>query len=381
MKLGSLFSGVGLLDLGLERAGMTTIWQCEYDKHASKLLAEKWNVPNYGDITKVDWSQVERPDVLAGGFPCQPFSNAGLRKGGDDERYLWPEYFRAICELRPGVVIVENVAALLGSPEWGTVLGNLAEAGYDAKWACIRASDVGAPHRRERIFLVARNTRLDARCAEQRQQYETESSGTREPSEGSLAYASSESARRDTRAALSTQARRQDATSEPDSHGFGDGSFSTADPEGIQDRQPHEHQRESEPEYLDAAWRSDTGATDYAKSSPWSLSHRDGEVASNTESQGRCWPAGSRERGISGSRDSETQWGNYEPAIRRWERITRAAPRPTDDKGRLSVRFVEWMMGAPEGYTDSMSRTQALKGLGNGVVVQVAQEVGRWALK
>ena len=130
MKLGSLFSGIGLFDLGLENVGFETIWQVEIDKHARQVLEHHWpNVPKYEDIRAIDWSEVEKPDALAGGFPCQPFSSAGKRKGQADERYLWPEFYRAIRSLRPRIVIVENVSALLGSPEWGTVLGDLAEAG------------------------------------------------------------------------------------------------------------------------------------------------------------------------------------------------------------------------------------------------------------
>ncbi len=155
VTLGSLFTGAGLLDLGLERVGFKTIWQVEKDKRMWPVLQKHFGVPIYRDVTKVDWSSVERPDALAGGFPCQPFSSAGLKKGQADERWLWPAFDVAIRALRPRLVIVENVAKLLGAPEWGIVLGDLAAAGYDAEWRVLRARDFGAPHRRERVFIVA----------------------------------------------------------------------------------------------------------------------------------------------------------------------------------------------------------------------------------
>jgi hypothetical protein len=90
LTVGSLFSGIGGFDLGLERAGMQVIWQSEIDEFASRVLKKHWpDVPNLGDITKVDWSEVERPDVICGGYPCQPFSQAGKRGGENDARHLW----------------------------------------------------------------------------------------------------------------------------------------------------------------------------------------------------------------------------------------------------------------------------------------------------
>ena len=328
VKLGSLFSGIGLLDLGLENVGFETVFQVEWNKHATALLETRWpTIPHYADITQVDWSTVPSVDALAGGFPCQPFSSAGLRKGASDERWMWPEYLRAICGLRPRMVIVENVAALLGSPEWGTILGDLAEAGYDAKWRVLRASDVGAPHRRERIFLVAYVDR------ERRQRWD-EKTGNLDGHMGTCAYAER------------TRLQRQSESSV---------------------------ERPSKPAEVD-----------------WEAIAHSGSTGSWGEKYQRGQPGGS-------------YWGSYEPAVRRWERVTRPVPNPTDERGRLSVGFVEWMMGAPAdwiGYRpcgnhqnrpkpgcptcrmerQGTSRTQALKGLGNGVVAQVAEEIGRWAL-
>ena len=155
LTVGSLFSGIGGLDLGLERAGMKVIWQSELDPYASRVLAKHWpDVPNLGDITKVDWSAVERPDLICGGFPCQPWSVAGRRLGKEDERWLWPEFAGCVRHVRPDYVLVENVPGLLVGG-LGDVLGGLAEMGFDADWACLPAAAVGAPHLRWRVFVLA----------------------------------------------------------------------------------------------------------------------------------------------------------------------------------------------------------------------------------
>jgi DNA (cytosine-5)-methyltransferase 1 len=155
LTVGSLFSGIGGFDLGLERAGMKVIWQSEIDTFASRVLKKHWpDVPNLGDITKVDWSKVERPDVICGGYPCQPFSTAGKRGGANDARHLWPAMHNAIRVLRPRYALMENVRGHL-SLGFGRVLGDLAEVGYDAEWQVIPAAAVGAPHKRDRVFIVA----------------------------------------------------------------------------------------------------------------------------------------------------------------------------------------------------------------------------------
>ena len=155
LTVGSLFSGIGGLDLGLERAGMKVIWQSEIDPYACKVLKKHWpEVPNHGDIKQIDWRTVEPVDVICGGYPCQPFSLAGQRKGTDDPRHLWPWVRTAISELRPRYAVLENVRGHLsmGGTE---VIGALAKIGYDAEWRVVSAAGMGAPHRRERIIIVA----------------------------------------------------------------------------------------------------------------------------------------------------------------------------------------------------------------------------------
>lgn len=155
LTVGSLFSGIGGIDLGLERAGHKVIWQSEIDPYACRVLQKHWpKVTNYGDIKKIDWATVERPDIICGGYPCQPFSTAGKRRGADDPRHLWPWVRQAISELRPRYAMLENVRGHL-SMGATTVIGELAQIGYDAEWRIISAAGVGAPHRRDRIIIVA----------------------------------------------------------------------------------------------------------------------------------------------------------------------------------------------------------------------------------
>lgn len=181
MKIGSLFSGYGGLDLAAEKLFDASVsWFVEWDKAPSKVLAHHYpGVPNYSDVSLVDWTQVEPVDILTGGFPCQDLSLAGKRAGLKEgtRSGLWLEFAKAIEILKPKYVLIENVRGLLSAkansdveycadcmgnkPDeptmraLGTVLASLAELGYSVEWTSLRASDVGAPHRRERIFILA----------------------------------------------------------------------------------------------------------------------------------------------------------------------------------------------------------------------------------
>jgi DNA (cytosine-5)-methyltransferase 1 len=178
MKVGSLCTGYGGLDLAVEAYfNAEMVWCAENDKYASKVIEARFNKPNLNDIKTINWDEVEPIDILTAGYPCQPFSHAGQRKGTDDERHLWPYIIKAISKLRPKYVILENVRGHL-SLGFKEVLGDLAQNGYDAKWRIIRASDVGAPHQRARLFIIA-YTNSDA-CQESRRanrEIPTESTG------------------------------------------------------------------------------------------------------------------------------------------------------------------------------------------------------------
>jgi len=162
--VGSLFAGIGGFELGLERTGgFETKWQCEIDPFCQKVLAKHWpNVTRFADIKEMN--EVPYVDVICGGFPCQPVSCAGKRKGSEDKRWLWPEFYRIVCEVRPEWVLVENVPGLLSAKDadgikgrlFAGILRDLAASGYDAEWNIVSATSVGAPHLRRRVFIIGR---------------------------------------------------------------------------------------------------------------------------------------------------------------------------------------------------------------------------------
>jgi DNA (cytosine-5)-methyltransferase 1 len=155
MSFGSLFSGIGLLDLGLERAGLgAPAWQVEIDPWCREVLARHWpNAERFDDVRTFTPPATSVP-VVVGGFPCQPYSVAGKRAGNADTRALWPCFARVVEQARPAVVIAENVPGLRRTALRG-VLADLAALGFDSEWTCFRASDLGAPHQRARIWIVA----------------------------------------------------------------------------------------------------------------------------------------------------------------------------------------------------------------------------------
>ena len=161
MRVLSLFSGGGLGDFGLELAGMEIVGQVEIDDYCQKILKLRWpDVPKWRDIKSVTGKEIiERVgtvDLISGGFPCQDISSAGKGRGiiAESRSGLWKEYFRLILEIRPRFIFVENVSMLLARGI-GIVLGDLASIGYDAEWDCFSAAIFGAPHRRDRVWVVA----------------------------------------------------------------------------------------------------------------------------------------------------------------------------------------------------------------------------------
>lgn len=160
MKVGSLFSGIGGLDLGLEQAGMKTVWQVEYDDWARQRLEENFpHTEKFKDVREVGKHNLSPVDLICGGFPCQDVSTLNDERGGLEGKQsgLWFEYARIICELRPPYVLIENVTALVNAG-LDRVLCDLAASGYDAEWQIIPAAALQLPHRRERLFIVAYTT-------------------------------------------------------------------------------------------------------------------------------------------------------------------------------------------------------------------------------
>jgi len=164
MKIGSLFSGYGGLDIAVENHfDAETVWHAEFEEAPSKVLAAHWpGIPNHHDVSVVDWSAVEPVDIITGGYPCQPFSSAGQRKGLEDERHLWPFVAEAVDVLRPEWVVFENVRGHL-TLGFDQVLRDLHLLKYDVRWEVIKASDIGAPHRRERIFILGKDKNAPVR--------------------------------------------------------------------------------------------------------------------------------------------------------------------------------------------------------------------------
>jgi len=244
LAIGSLFSGIGGLELGLEVAGVgKTIWQVEQDDFCRNVLAKHWpEAERFDDIKTVGANNLRYADIICGGFPCQDISLAGSGAGLAGERSgLWGEMYRVIREIRPRFVVVENVPALTGRG-LGAVLGDLASCGYDAEWDCISAASIGACHRRDRLFIIAHyaNTdsgkgrqRLQGRQAEERETFNRCSEGL---GGGNAANPDSEPVRdkpkRDTSRRDNVQAGRQ-AQSVDDGK---EGDSTNPEREGLQER-------------------------------------------------------------------------------------------------------------------------------------------------
>ena len=178
----SLFSGVGMFDLSGEWAGIETVGQCEFADYPFSILQKHWpNVPKWRDVRDVTGREVAEKcgavDIISGGFPCQDLSVAGNQKGICAERSgLWSELCRIISEVRPRFAVMENVTNLLAGERgrwFGRVLGDLAEVGYDAEWHCIPAAAVGAPHIRDRVWILAYPAGFGRTILQDKEAYDT----------------------------------------------------------------------------------------------------------------------------------------------------------------------------------------------------------------
>lgn len=385
--------------------GGRVVWHCENDPAASKVLAHHWPMAhNLNDITKNDFEDIAPTiDVLCCGWPCQPFSLAGKRKGIDDERALWPYVARAIRALRPRYVVLENVAAVLRSPEFDRVANSLAACGYEFTWTCLRASDVGAPHRRERLFIVATDTDSGRWGTTEPHLL----SGQSDPSRGGAADTA-----RDGRPRLNggpSGAPTRDGWEWVAARGTGRTPVADASGDGRDEGWP-------EPARLvrgsDAALSGDgpvellptpvahdgkgSGPSGYTRNTP-DLQCIDFYLPTPAASDGaRGQDFARANRDGSGGDDLVTlavkatnanQWGKYAGAIARWEQIAGPAPSPTEPNSRgnprLAPAFSEWMLGWPAGHVTAVpgiSRNDQLRIIGNGVVPQQAEAAIRYLL-
>lgn len=371
MKIGSLFSVYGGLDMAIEG---DLVWYSEIEPAACKVMAANHpGVPNLGDITKIDWDTVPPVDILTGGYPCQPFSMAGLRKGTNDERHLWPFVRDAIRTIRPRFALLENVRGHL-TLGFDVVLSDLAELGIFTRWGVVRAADAGAPHNRARIFILVGDSdgmvRPSASAfdwgsgslegSESEQRVIGSNCGDVADSDGSSkqTYNDGRSGTGDIGRSQSLECDREIASnSRGKRYGSGKGSGDLGSMDRENENGSWEQQRSwKKPRTGSVENASDTGSFGLSGSSIF------GELEGSR----------SREHG-------QTNWGEYETAIRRWESIIkRPPPAPTvrrNDRDRLNPLFVEWMMGLPEGWVTGhgLSAAQELKMLGNGVVPQQAQ--------
>ena len=175
MTHGSLFSGIGGFDLAAEWMGWENMFHCEWNEFGQRILKHYWpKAISYEDITKTDFTiHRGRIDILSGGFPCQPYSQAGKRLGKEDDRHLWPEMLRAIREIKPSYVVGENVLGLTnwnGGLVFEEVQTDLEAQGYEVQPFLLPASGVNAPHQRQRVWFVAKNTNKDGWGSNQRKE-------------------------------------------------------------------------------------------------------------------------------------------------------------------------------------------------------------------
>lgn len=355
--IGSLFTGYGGLDMGVAMAvdpDARVAWTSDVEPGPCKLAAVRWpDTPNLGDITAIDWADVEPVDIICGGSPCQDLSLAGKRAGmaAGTRSGLWESMAAAVETIRPRLVVWENVLGALSarayspveSEPWmlgagtngpalraaGRVAGDLATIGYSCAWHVVRASDAGAPHQRARFFLIGHphGQPWDMRRPATPRQ---------------------------------TQGRR------PLRQPAGPGLGTLMPTPTASDHKAGRHQEGTGHSLTQAVQLLPTPSASDAIMGLPRTSGRPPEKSTKLA-----------------TRLEYTDYGDYAPAIARWEKVTgRAAPPPTNPprrasgKPQLSAKFVEWMMGLPDGHVTGpdldLSRERQLRMLGNGVVPQQA---------
>jgi len=319
MKIGSLCSGYGGLDMAIEAYYQAeTVWMCDPDKSSSLVIDKRWNLPNLGDLKTVDWASVQPIDILSAGYPCQPFSQAGQRKGANDPRHLWPNIKKIIGTLQPRIVILENVRGHL-SLGFKEVLQDLTQIGYDSKWTIVRASDVGAPHRRERLFILAQPSNSNSiRCP----------------------LVGNESGK-----------ERNQGQSQSEFERLG--------------KSPTSHPNSAPYQQLRGTTRTVPGkGEEVINRADWEIVGFGSQTIRNSDTEQ-----------LSANRQAQRLGWRFETPF---ELSMRRTPNPLD-QSKLNPIFVEYMMGLPEGWVTDLgfSRAQQFKLLGNGVVPQQAYEAVR----
>ena len=328
----------------------TLAWYSEIEPAGVQVLSHHHpEAQDTGDLTRLDWEQLEKVDVVTAGFPCQPVSYAGQQQGTEDERWLFDDIIKGLSILRPRYILLENVPGLFtadGGDAMASVLHGLSLlGGYDYQWGVVRASDAGAPHKRARWFCLATDT--------------------------------------------TNLGHERGGPARGRGHGSTNGDLGTTHPPGTERREQEHEALGSAPgpaaELGECPGPVDTGVAAYSNlegleghgelgGHPGELhpASDDSETVPNSDSGRGQSEVEPPPPDISTSLTGVFQYGDYSQAIRRWELILgRQAPIPVFD-GRLNQLFVEWMLGLPLGYVTGLglSRTQELKLLGNGVVPQ-----------
>lgn len=355
--IGSLFTGYGGLDMGVAMAldlDARVAWTSDIEPGPCRLAEVRWHgVPNLGDITQVDWSEVEPVDIICGGSPCQDLSLAGKRAGmaSGTRSGLWESMAAAVETIRPRLVVWENVLGALSARAYspaesepgmlgnesarpylraaGRVAGDLASIGYSSVWSVVRASDAGAPHQRARFFLI----------------------GYPDGQPWQL--------RRPARPRKATGGRALDQPAGPDIGALMP-TLTASDHKAGRHQEGTGHSLTQAVQLL---------PTPSASDAVFGLPRTSGRPPEKSTKLA--------------TRLEYTDFGDYAPAIARWEQVTgRAAPPPSTPsrraggKPQLSARFVEWMMGLPDGHVTGpdlgLPREHQLRLLGNGVVPQQA---------
>mgnify|MGYP000865540540 FL=1 len=395
--IGSLFTGYGGLDMGVAMAldpDARVAWTSDVEPGPCKLAEVRWpDTPNLGDITQIDWADVEPVDVICGGSPCQDLSLAGKRAGmaTGTRSGLWESMAAAVETIRPRLVVWENVQGALSARAYspvesepamlgtssngpalraaGRVVGDLAGLGYDCRWAVVRASDAGAPHQRARFFLIGypdgqpwvmRGPATPGQAPGGRPQREPTGPGDSVPALIPTPTASDHKA-----------GRHQDGTGHTLTQAVQMLPTPVAQPSG---NSPSEHLRKKPGRYR---------VTDLAIIVENNLLPTGGLLPTPQATYAPRSSPGYGPNLHEAVAATDATFGPYAPAIDRWEKVTgRQAPHPTNPprrkggKPQLSARFVEWLMGLPDGHVTGpdldLSRERQLRMLGNGVVPQQA---------
>ena len=329
MRHGSLFSGIGGFDLAAEWMGWENVFHCEWNPFGQKVLHYYWpEAEQFTDITKSDFRKyANRIDILTGGFPCQPYSMAGKRLGKEDERHLWPEMLRAIREIQPTWIVGENVFGLInwnGGMVFDEVQADLEAEGYEVQPYVLPAAAVNAPHRRDRVWFVAKNTNKDGWRSEQR--------------------------------------KEQSSVGQQRNFGAGDNERIRAENEEVRNATYSDNSRIDIGMPSEQEWQKSDGIGGFAQPElGQTCRHGDAADTSSSRWENRIHGRGKNAKWQTG------KFGNlHKEQNRRWENFPTVSPICDGDDGisnRLdSITFSKW-------------RAESIKAAGNAIVPQVALQI------